>query len=73
MDQRDMELLDRELWGVGHHPPQNTAITGFSVIAMFFVGLALGGILFASESKPPQIGSNEAMTAILQSESPVVR
>ena len=73
MDQRDMELLDRELWGVSHSPPPNTAIIGFIVIAIFFAGMALGGILFANEGKAPQIATNDALAAILQSGSPVVR
>ena len=73
MDKRDTELLDRELWGVSHSPPPNTAITGFIVIVIFFAGMALGGILFANDGKPPQIASNDPLAAILHSRSSVVR
>jgi len=47
MNQRDWELLDKELWGAR---PHNGGILGFALVTVFLVGLSIGGVLFAPES-----------------------
>ncbi len=75
MDHRDTELLDKELWGIGHSPKQNPSLIGFIVVATFFAGLTLGGIMFAQEGTPSKVTANGAMAAIsLQSgAAPIAR
>ena len=57
MEQRDRELLDKQVWGLRR--PRNNRVTVLTVIAVFFAGMTLGGILFAHESKPMRIASNQ--------------
>jgi hypothetical protein len=65
MDQRDQELLDKQLWGASSSPPRNGSITGLAFIVAFLVGIAIGGILFAHEStQMMQIASHDATNAI---------
>ncbi len=47
MDQRDQELLDKQLWGVSPAPPGNEGLIGIAFLAVLFVGIAIGAILFA--------------------------
>jgi hypothetical protein len=49
MELRDWELLDKQVWGL--RPPRNNRVTVLTVVAVFFAGMTLGGILFAHESK----------------------
>jgi hypothetical protein len=62
MNQRDQELLDKQLWGVGRSPPRNGGGLGFVVV--FLAGIAIGDILFAHQSKQMQIASHDAVAAI---------
>jgi hypothetical protein len=57
MDQHDWELLDRQLRGPNPSPRNNGGMF-LTVVAIFFTGMTLGGILFAHESKPMRIASN---------------
>jgi hypothetical protein len=52
MDQRDQQLLDRQL---GHiiPPPRNDGVLMLAIAAVFFTGIAIGGFLFADQSEPP--------------------
>jgi hypothetical protein len=61
MDQRDQELLNKQLRGLS--PPRNDGVMILMVVAVFFAGMTLGGILFARE-KSMRIASNEATAAI---------
>jgi hypothetical protein len=47
MTRHDQELLDKQLWGVSSRSPQNgrTGITILMIIAVFLVGMGIGGIL----------------------------
>ena len=51
MDQRDQQLLDRQL---GHiiPPPRNDGVLMLAIAAIFFAGIAIGGVLFAGQSQP---------------------
>ena len=51
MNQRDWELLDKELWGVSPSPPRGGAIVGLGFAVVFSVGIAIGGFLFPHERK----------------------
>jgi len=42
MNQRDQELLDKQLWGVSRSPPRNGGTIGMGFIAVFLVGIAIG-------------------------------
>jgi hypothetical protein len=65
MDRRDQELLDKQLWGVSPSPPRNSGILGLEFAVVFLVGIAIGGILFAHDSKQiMQIASHDTTAAI---------
>jgi hypothetical protein len=67
MDQRDQELLDKQLWGVSPRPPLNGGVIGFISMAfavVFLAGIAIGDILFAHERKQMQIASHDATAAL---------
>ena len=56
MNQRDQELLDKQMRWLG--PPRNDgAIAVMLAAAMFLVGMALGSVLSAHQSEPIQIAS----------------
>jgi hypothetical protein len=56
MDKRDWELLDKQLCGVSRSPPQNGAIIGLTIVAVFLAGIGIGDIL----SKSKQANTNYA-------------
>jgi sugar (pentulose or hexulose) kinase len=62
MDQRDQELLDKQLRHLNPYP-RSDSVMMLAILAVFFAGMALGSFLFASEGQPLQIASNDAMTA----------
>jgi hypothetical protein len=65
MGRRDQELLDKQLWGASPSPPRNGGILGLEFVVVFLVGIAIGGILFAHESKQiMQIASHDTTAAI---------
>jgi hypothetical protein len=57
MDQRDQELLDKQMRRLS--PPRNDGAIAMMLAAMFLVGISLGGFLSAHESEPIQIASIE--------------
>ena len=63
MDQRDWELLDKQLSGISLSPPRNGGIIGLAFIAVFLTGTVVGGIVFADDSKQAQT-SRDAMATI---------
>ena len=62
MEQRDWELLDKQVRGL--RPPRNDDVTVLTVVAMFFAGMILGGLLVPHESELMRIASNDARIAI---------
>ena len=48
MDKRDQKLLAKQLWSVSS-PPQNSAIIGLTIIAVFLARIAVGDILSKSK------------------------
>jgi len=72
MNQRDQELLDKQLWAVSSSPPNNGGILGLGFVAVFLVGFSIGGILFAS--KTHQMTSHDAtVLAHLNGSPPTMR
>jgi hypothetical protein len=55
MDRRDQELLDKQMRRLT--PPRNDGVIAVMLVAMFLVGVALGGVLSAHQSEPIQISS----------------
>jgi hypothetical protein len=71
MNQRDQELLNRQLWAVSSSPP-NGGILVLGFVAVFLVGVSIGGILFAS--KTDQMTSHDAtVLAHLNGSPPTMR
>jgi hypothetical protein len=71
MNQRDLELLDKELWGVSPSPPRSGDIIGavfvtafLAGVTAFLAGIVIGGVLFTHDSKQTQIASHDAVAAI---------
>jgi hypothetical protein len=69
MDQRDQELLDKQL-KVASRSPRN----GLSLGLVFLTGIIIGGVLVAHESKRMQIAPHDAVTMIahLKGVSPII-
>ena len=67
MNQRDQELLDKQLRWL-NPAPRNAGVMVVAIVAIFCVGIALGDSLFAHESDPMNIVSNDhAMAAFYPS------
>ena len=76
MNQRDWELLDKQLRGFSSRPSQNSGEVGLVAVAVFLVGMAVGSVLLAHDSsKPPQIASRDVMVAysLLDGVPPTIR
>jgi hypothetical protein len=60
MDLRDQELLDRQLHGLGI-PPRNDGVMMLGIATVFFIGMALGGFLYAytDQPGPMRVASND--------------
>jgi hypothetical protein len=65
MDKRDQELLAKQLWSVSS-PPQNGALVGLMIVAVFLIGIGIGDIL--SQSK--QANTNYAAMVSRLAEAP---
>jgi hypothetical protein len=57
MDRRDQELLDKQMQRLS--PPRNDGAIAVLFVAMFLVGMTLGGVLSEHKSEPIQIASME--------------
>jgi hypothetical protein len=64
MDQRDKELLDKQLRQLNPSPRSDSVVI-LAMVAVFLSGMALGGFLFANESEPVQIALNDAPPSML--------
>jgi hypothetical protein len=63
MDQRDQELLDKQLRGL-NLSPRNDGVMVLAILVVFFAGMTLGGFVSAYKSEPILIASNDATPAI---------
>jgi hypothetical protein len=57
MDRYDRELLDKQMRGLS--PPRNDGVIVVLLVAMFLVGMAIGGILSPHQTAPIQVASVE--------------
>jgi len=57
MEERDWELLDKQLRG-SNFSRRNDSLTIWMVVAVFFTGIAFGGIVCTPENRPIRIASN---------------
>jgi len=55
MDERDQELLDKQLWGVSERPRHAVVVIGF--IMIFLVGLGIGDMLSKARQSHPVIAN----------------
>jgi hypothetical protein len=62
MEQRDWELLNKQLHG--HQTRLNDGSAVSTVVAVFIAGLILGGLMVPHESELMRIESNDAQTVI---------
>jgi hypothetical protein len=63
MDQRDQELLDKQLRGLSP-PRRNDGIIILMVVVVFFAGMTFGDVLFTHQSVPMRTASNDLTAAI---------
>jgi hypothetical protein len=63
MDQRDQELLDKQLHGL-HPQPRHDGVMMLAIVAVFLAGMAAGAYLSAYQDEPMRVASNEAAPAI---------
>ncbi len=57
MDRHDRELLDKQMRRLS--PPRNDGVVAMLFVAMFLVGMAIGGILSPHQTEPIQVASVE--------------
>ena len=64
MNERDQELLDKQLWGLSPSaPPQRHALF-LACAAAFLGGLVIGGFLFAHDGKQTQMTARDVPTVL---------
>ena len=63
MDQRDWDLLDKQLRGA-NFSRRDDSLTVLTIFAVFFAGIAFGGIVFTHENRPIRIASNHTTAAM---------
>jgi len=61
MDERDQELLDKQLWGVSERPQPVGVIIGF--IMIFLVGLGIGDMLSKVRQANPVVANINLATS----------
>jgi hypothetical protein len=64
VNQRDLELLDKELWGVSPNPPLERGALGLMLIVAFVGGLLMGGILLAHKNEQTRMTSHDAASVL---------
>jgi hypothetical protein len=62
MNQHDQELLDKQLWGVSHSA-RDASMIGMAFVVVFLVGIAIGDIGSANETKQIQTALHNMTTA----------
>jgi hypothetical protein len=59
MNQRDRELLEKQVGRIAPSPHANGIII-LAILAVFFGGMAAGGFLFGNKNVPILVASNDA-------------
>jgi hypothetical protein len=65
MNERDQELLDKQLHGQ-NIMPRSDGVMILAILAVFFTGIAVGGFLYAYTDDPVQIAANDTVLPITQ-------
>jgi hypothetical protein len=63
MNRRDQELLDRQLSSL-HLTPRNDGVMILAILAVFLVGMTVGGFLYAITDQPMRIAANDVAPAV---------
>jgi len=63
MNQREKELLGKQLWWLSPLPRRNGGVVVLAIAAAFIAGITLGTV-FAHKGDPTQTVSDEATAAI---------
>jgi hypothetical protein len=64
MNEREQELLDKQLWGVNPSPPARSGTMALAFVVSFLGGLLIGGILFPHKSNQTQVTTGDTPTAL---------
>lgn len=72
MDQRDQALLDKQLRWL-KPSPRNDGTMMLAIVAVFFAGITLGGLLSEHQGAPLQLTSNDAAISTSSDAAPPVR
>jgi hypothetical protein len=64
MNERDQELLDRQLWGMSPNPPPRGGSLALAFVASFLGGLLIGGILLPHKSNQIRVTTGDTPTAL---------
>lgn len=64
MNRRDVELLDKQLWGVSPHPPRTGGARVLVICAVFLVGIAAGSFLFSPQHSRGRSALNGEPTSV---------
>jgi hypothetical protein len=64
MNQRDQDLLDKQLWGVSPTPPRNKGALSLAFLAVFLGGLSIGGFLFAHKNDQAQMTEQDPLIVL---------
>ena len=69
MTRHDLELLDKQIRSTDTGPPEG--LLSLTLTVVFFVGMAVGGLMFAYTDQPPlRLAANDIVTA--QSSQPAL-
>ena len=60
MDQRDQELLDRQMRAI-NPAPRHDGVIIVTVLVVFFAGMTVGGILAESANAPMHVAMNDTV------------
>jgi hypothetical protein len=72
MTPRDQELLEKQLHGIDHRPPDGVLM--LAIAAVFFTGMAVGGFVFAYTDQPPvRMAANDIAAQTSQPALPTLR
>ena len=72
MTPRDQELLEKQLHGIDHRPPEGIFMLAFATV--FFAGMAVGGFLFAyNDQSPLRMAANDVAAQTSQPVLPTTR
>jgi hypothetical protein len=63
MNRRDQELLDKQLSSL-HLAPRHDGVMILAILAVFLVGMTVGGFLYAFTDQPMRVAANDLAPAV---------